>query len=74
MGEGTWVGKPAYLAADPLTIQEGWWEIAQAMTRMPWIKVRGPCASTCESMSTPQPFRFYQWGDSPQRDIPGDAN
>ena len=23
-GAGTWVGKPAYLAADPLTIQEGW--------------------------------------------------
>ena len=22
-GAGTWVGKPAYLAADPLTIQEG---------------------------------------------------
>ena len=21
---GMWVGKPAYLAADPLTIQEGW--------------------------------------------------
>ena len=27
-GVGMWVGKPAYLAADPLTIQEGWWEIA----------------------------------------------
>ena len=22
-GVGTWVGKPAYLAADPMTIQEG---------------------------------------------------
>ena len=22
-GAGTWVGKPAYLVADPLTIQEG---------------------------------------------------
>ena len=22
-GAGTWVGKPAYLAANPLTIQEG---------------------------------------------------
>ena len=22
-GDGTWVGKPAYLAADPLTLQEG---------------------------------------------------
>ena len=27
-GVGTWVGKPAYLTRDPLTIQEGWWEIA----------------------------------------------
>ena len=40
-GVGTWVGKPAYLAADPLTIQEGWWEIAQAITKC-WIKARGP--------------------------------
>ena len=23
-GVGTWVGKPAYLTVDPLTIQEGW--------------------------------------------------
>ena len=26
-GAGTWVGKPAYLATDPLTIPEGWWEV-----------------------------------------------
>ena len=32
-GAGTWVGKPAYLATDPLTIQGGWWEIAQAITK-----------------------------------------
>ena len=38
-GVGMWVGKPAYLAADPLTIQEGWWEITQAITKC-WIKVR----------------------------------
>ena len=31
-GAGMWVGKPAYLAADPLTIQEGQQEIAQAVT------------------------------------------
>ena len=31
-GAGTWVGKQAYVAADPLTIQEGWWAIAQAIT------------------------------------------
>ena len=31
-GAGTWVGKLAYLAADPMTIQEGRWAIAQAIT------------------------------------------
>ena len=31
-GVGTWVGKPAYLAADPMTIQEGQWAIAQPIT------------------------------------------
>ena len=30
-GAGTWVGKLAFLAADPMTIQEGWWAIAQAV-------------------------------------------
>ena len=71
-GVGTWVGKPAYLATDPLTIQEGWWEIALAVTKCQ-IKVRGP-RHPHVNLSTPQPFRFDQWGESPQRDIPGDAN
>ena len=31
-GAGTWVGKSAYLAADPMTIQEGIRAIAQAVT------------------------------------------
>ena len=31
-GVGTWVGKPAYLAAEPMTTQEGQWAIAQAIT------------------------------------------
>ena len=31
-GVGTWVGKPAYLTADPMTIQEGQWAIAQGVT------------------------------------------
>ena len=30
-GAGTWVGKLAYLAADPVTIQEGKRAIAQAI-------------------------------------------
>ena len=71
-GVGTWVAKPTYLTADPLTIQEGWWEIAWDITECQ-IKVRGP-RHPHVNPSTPQPFRFDQRGDSPQKDIPGDAN
>ena len=70
-GVGTWVGKPTYLAVDPLTIQEGQWEIAQAVTECQ-IKARGP-GHPCVNPSTLQPFRFNQQGDSPQKDTPGDA-
>ena len=62
-GVGTWIGKPAYLVADPYTIQEGWWEIAWAITE-PQIKVRGPgCPHV--NLLTQQPFRFDHLGDSP---------
>ena len=71
-GWASWVCKPAYLATDPLTIQEGWQEIAQAITKCQ-IKVRGP-GHPCMNPLTPQPFRFDRWGDLPQRDIPRDAN
>ena len=40
-GAGTWVGKSAHLATDPLTIQEGWQVITQAITEHQ-IEVRGP--------------------------------
>ena len=60
-GAGTWVGKPAYLAADPLTIQEGQWAIAQAITECQ-IKVRGP-GHLCVNLSTSQPFRYDHLGD-----------
>ena len=72
MGSGTWVGKPAYLAADPLTIQEGWWAIAQAITEGQ-IKVRGP-GNPCVNLSAPQPFRFDHPRGFSQKDSPGDAN
>ena len=55
-GAGTWVGKPAYLATDPLTIQECWQEIAQAVTKCQ-IKARGP-GHPCMNPLTSQPFRF----------------
>ena len=35
-GVGTWVGKPAYLAVDPLIIQESQQAITQAITEC-WI-------------------------------------
>ena len=40
-GVGTWVGKLAYLTADPTTIQEGKRAIAQAVSDHQ-VKVRGP--------------------------------
>ena len=55
-GAGTWVDKPAYLATDPLTIQEGQQEIAQAITECQ-IKVRGP-GHPHMNPSTPQLLRF----------------
>ena len=39
-GAGTWVGKPAYLTADPMTIQEGKRAIAQAVSDNR-VKARG---------------------------------
>ena len=40
-GTGTWVGKSAYLTADPMTIQEGRRAIAQAILDNR-VKARGP--------------------------------
>ena len=40
-GAGTWVGKPAYLTADPMTVQEGRRAIAQAISDNR-VKSRGP--------------------------------
>ena len=40
-GAGTWVGKSAYLTADPMTIQEGKRAIAQAVLDNR-VKARGP--------------------------------
>ena len=70
-GVGTWVGKPAYIAADPLTIQEDWCEVTWAVNEC-WIKVRGPGCPHVNPL-THQPFRFDQQEDYPQKDTPGDA-
>ena len=37
---GAWIGKPAYLSPDPMTIKEGWQTIAQAITDH-HVKARG---------------------------------
>ena len=53
-GAGTWVGKSAHLAADPLTIQEGRRAIAQAITDHR-VKVRGP-GYPCVNPPAQKPF------------------
>ena len=70
-GVGMWVGKLAYLATDPMTIQEGQWAIAQAITDH-WIKVRGP-GHTCVNLLTQQPFRFDCTGGFQPNDTPGEV-
>ena len=70
-GAGTWVGKLAHLAADPLTIWEGWWVITQAITKCR-IGVRGP-GHPHSWHTTPQPFRFYHGDESPQAECVKDA-
>ena len=67
----TWVGKLAYLAADPMTIQEGKRAIAQAISDHQ-VKVRGP---GCPHVNLPaqQPFRFDPPRTSPPIDASGDC-
>ena len=70
-GAGTWVGKSAYLAADPMTIQEGRQAIAQAIMDCQ-VKARGP---GCPHVNPPaqQPFRFDHPRGSPIKDASGDG-
>ena len=53
---GTWVGKSAYLTANPMTIQKGRRAIAQAVLDNR-VRARGP---GCPQVNTPaqQPFKF----------------
>ena len=52
IGAGTWVGKSAHLANNPLTIQKGWQVIAQAVTEYQ-IEARGP-GCPCSHLTTPK--------------------
>ena len=64
-GVGTWVGKPAYLATNPMTIQEGRQVISQAVTDCQ-VKVRG-LGHPCVNPSTQQPFIFDCTRGSPHK-------
>ena len=67
-GAGTWVGKLAYLTADPMTIQEGRRAIAQAVSDHQ-VKVRGPGYPHMNPLAQ-QPFQF----DPPRCSLPKDAS
>ena len=70
-GAGTWVGKLAYLTADPMTIQEDQWAITQAITDH-WVKVRG-LGHPCVNLPVQQPFRFDHSRGSHTKDTSGDG-
>ena len=70
-GAGTWAGKLAYLTADPMTIQESRWAIAQAITDCQ-VKVRGP-GHPHVNLLAQQPFRFDHPRGSPLKDASGDG-
>ena len=70
-GVGTWIGKPAYLAANPITIQEGLWATAQDVTDSQ-VKVRGS-GHPCVNPLTQQPFRFDHTRGSNLKDTPGEV-
>ena len=70
-GAGTWVRKLAYLATDPMTIQEGKRAIAQAITDG-GVKARGPGHPNVNPLAQ-QPFQFNAQRTSPLKDMPGDC-
>ena len=70
-GAGTWVGKSAYLTADPMTIQENRRAIAQAVSDCQ-VKVRGP-GHPHVNLLAQQPFWFDPPRASPLKDASGDG-
>ena len=55
-GAGTWVGKSAYLTANPMMLQEGKRAITQAVSGHR-VKARGPGCPRVNPLAQ-QPFRF----------------
>ena len=70
-GAGTRVGKLAYLTTDPMTIQEGRWAIAKAVTDC-WVKARGPEHQHVNPLAQ-QPFRFDHPRGFPIKDASWDG-
>ena len=66
-GAGKWVGKSAYLTANPMTIQEGRRAIAQAISDNR-LKARGP-GHPLVNLLAQQPFKFNTPRTSPPRDV-----
>ena len=71
-GAGMWVGKSAYLTADPMTIQEGKRAIAQAVSDNR-VKARGP-GHPCANPPAQQPFWFNAHRASPPKHVSGDCS
>ena len=66
---GTWVGKLAYLTADPMTTQEGKRAIIQAISDLQ-VKVRG-LGRPHVNLPAQQPFWFNPGRSSPPKDMSG---
>ena len=62
-GAGTWVGKSAYLTANPMTLQEGKRAISDNR-----VKARGPGCPQVNLLAQP-PFRFDTSRTSPPGDL-----
>ena len=69
---GTWVGKAAYLTANPMTIQEGKRAIAQAVSDNR-VKLRG-LVHPCANLLAQQPFQFNTHRASLLKDMSGDCS
>ena len=70
-GAGTWVGKSAYLTANPMTIPEGKRAIAQAVSDNR-VKARG-LGHPHVNLPAQQPFQFNAQRVSPPKDVSGDC-
>ena len=71
-GAGTWVGKSAYLTANPMTIPEGKRAIAQAVSDNR-VKARG-LGHPHVNLPAQQPFQFNAQRVSPPKDVSGDCS